>query len=265
MEIVQWKKAFLQITDVYGLSDETIEIPKSDIVIHSQLPRPILEGKRFTLHKRFKTMHIHLKKDEESLFSDLSRSTRYNINRARREQLKFEINNTPTEKEIDEFSEFYNSFARKKNIERCNTNKLRSLNEKGLLSLSYVTDQHNRILCSHACSPHGERVSMLYSCSIRLSVDPSQKNMVSRANRFLHWMEILHFKEKGYSIYDFCGLSLENDDPQLQSIDQFKKRFGGTEVMEYKCYEAKSLLGKMVLYYLYQKWKARPELMEVIL
>ncbi|SHF28273.1 hypothetical protein SAMN05444392_11345 [Seinonella peptonophila] len=264
MKILQWKKSFLQITDIYGLQDKSSEIPKSDIIIHSQLPKQILENKRFTLHKRFKTLQIDIKQSEKNLYSNLNRNTRYNIKRAKREQLKFEISTQPTEEEIDDFSVLYNRFAKKKGIAPCNINKLRALRKKNLLMISYVKDQNNQILCSHVSSTNDDRAYLIYSCSIRLFVDPSQKNKIGRANKYLHWMEMLYFKQSGCSIYDFSGLSLEVDNVELQKIDQFKRRFGGTEVMEYKCYEAKSLLGKMVLYYLYLKWRSRFEFIKVM-
>lgn len=201
---------------------------------------------------------------EDVLFSNISRSTRYNIKRAIREQLKFDIGSNLSEKEIEDFSELYNCFARKKKIEPCNTSKLRALNKKGLLFISRIRDHDGQVLCTHASSINGSRAYLLYSCSIRLFVDPSLRNSVGRANKYLHWMEILYFKQHGFSIYDFSGLSLEKNNTELQKIDYFKHKFGGSEVMEYKCYEAKSLLGKIVLYYLYQKWKTRSEFMKVV-
>jgi lipid II:glycine glycyltransferase (peptidoglycan interpeptide bridge formation enzyme) len=62
----------------------------------------------------------------------------------------------------------------------------------------------------------------------------------------LHWKDILEFKKKGYSIYDFGGLALK-DDPVLANIDRFKKSFGGTIVQEYEFYQPRTLLGKILL------------------
>ncbi|RAL21027.1 hypothetical protein [Thermoflavimicrobium daqui] len=263
MQLVEWQTAFLKVLDVYGWDQKSFPIPKVDLIIYSQLPEILLRNQKYTLHKRFRTLYIDLQKDEESLFADLSKTTRYQIKRAIREQFQVVIETSPSQELVYEFCNSYNLFANKKGIPASNMSKLQSLNQKGLLVISYALDPNNEKVCFHASNVRDQRACMIYSCSNRFSLDSSQRNAIGRANRYLHWMEILHFKEAGYTIYDFCGLSLDKGNQKLQKIDHFKKKFGGKEVIEYKCYEAKTWIGKLALLYLSWKWKDSPELIEV--
>lgn len=126
-----------------------------------------------------------------------------------------------------------------------------------------MSNSDNQILCAHVYSLDSNRACGLYSYSGRFAADPSQGEVIGRANKYLHWQGMLFFKEQGFRIYDFGGLSLEKDNREQQNINKFKKRFGGSEVMEYKCIEAQTWLGKLALFYLSWKWKNSPELMNV--
>jgi lipid II:glycine glycyltransferase (peptidoglycan interpeptide bridge formation enzyme) len=58
--------------------------------------------------------------------------------------------------------------------------------------------------------------------------------MTGRANRLLHWEDILYFKNQGYEIYDLGGITLDESNKEGQAIAKFKRCFGGTLIKEYK-------------------------------
>ena len=77
------------------------------------------------------------------------------------------------------------------------------------------------------------RVRMLHSAShFRASEDSNHRNAVGRANRFLHYATMLHFKQLGFNQYDFGGYAKGGSDPALQAIARFKDGFGGELVRE---------------------------------
>ena len=73
------------------------------------------------------------------------------------------------------------------------------------------------------------------------------RNLIGRANRLLHWNEIIFFKNASCKVYDFGGLS-NSADTKLVHIDEFKKGFGGKIVVEYNQKIGISILGKLVLF-----------------
>ncbi|MCF6138727.1 hypothetical protein [Pseudalkalibacillus berkeleyi] len=261
MNPVNWSKGFMRITDIYGRENEIDHQQKTDVIIYSQLPEVIKKGVSKTLHKRFKTLHIDLTKSTEQLRSEMNRSTRYQVNRAVRDNVKVEIIEIPSDIDIQSFGVFFNEFAKEKKIGSCNISKLISLRDKNQLVITRVTDENGRLLSSHGYSTDGVKACMIYSCSARLLDDSIDKSIIGRANRHLHWQDMMYFKDQGYQIYDFCGLTQEDNDEE-KNIDYFKKGFGGEEVIEYKCYEAKSLLGTLVLYALSKRWKARSDFIQ---
>ncbi|BCB05660.1 hypothetical protein [Bacillus sp. KH172YL63] len=261
MKPIYWRKWMLDITDLYG-SDRDIPRKKTDITIVSQLPKDKIQGKYHML-KRFKTLHIDLEQTEDELFKAMNRTTRYQINRAFKESHTVTILDTPSVKDIEEFVQFFIPFAKEKDIPPCSHSKLLSLRKEGMLVLTKVVDKDGRKLASHAYSLTEGKASMIHSCSGRFEFGHNaERNRIGRANRLLHWNDMLYFKGKHFKTYDFVGLSFDDRDKAMKNITEFKKGFGGREVMEYKYYKADSLAGKAVLFVLSKKWEKNPDFVE---
>ncbi|NMH68927.1 hypothetical protein HF072_09015 [Bacillus sp. RO3] len=262
MKPIYWKKWMLNITDLYGHTWMDGQRKKTDITIVSQLPE-VTEGEKYHMLKKFKTLHIDLRKSKKELFSDMNRTTRYQINRAAKESLEVTITDHPSNNEIEDFVEFFDPFAKEKGIASCSHSKLLSLRNEGMLVIAKVLDKEGEKLASHAYSLTGGKACMIHSCSARFKFGNNQdRNRIGRANRYLHWNDWLYFKEKGFMTYDFVGLTWGERDPGMQSISNFKRGFGGKEVIEYKYYKAHSLAGKAVLFYLSKKWENNPDFVE---
>ncbi|MFI8687961.1 hypothetical protein [Rossellomorea sp. NPDC077527] len=263
MKPIYWKKWMLDITDLYGTNEIEGHCKKTDITIVSQLPKYTNE-ENYHLLKKFKTLHIDLEQSEEELLKGMNRSTKYQINKASKEALEVIITERPSSQDIQEFVQFFIPFAKEKGIPPCSHSKLHSLRTEGMLVITKVMDENGRKLASHAYSLTKGKASMIHSCSGRFDFGNNQeRNRIGRANRFLHWNDILFFKKKGYEIYDFVGLSFEEDeDEAMKNITHFKKGFGGREVIEYKYYKASSLAGKAVLFILSKRWRNRPDFLE---
>ena len=183
--------------------------------------------------KEFSTIHISLEKEVDDIFADIRKNTRYEIRRAEnRDDLDIGINLFPDRKNIDRFSEYYDVFSNSKDLARCNVEKMVSLNDVGGLSLSSVR-KGDSALSMHAHIVDGERARLLYSAShLRCPDNNEDRSLVGRANRFLHWKEMILFKHKGFRIYDFGGISSGGDADGRKGIDEFKKGFGGKVLVE---------------------------------
>jgi len=210
----------------------------------SVIPRNGLKAK--------KIIQIDLTRNENDLFKQIGKSNRYKINRAmNKDALYYSFNQRPAEDDIHEFRDFYNEFARNKNTAQCGRFHLQTLkliNDQNGLVIAKVSDDNRQPLCYHVYAADGDRAMMLYSAShYRMSTETSQKNLIGRANRYLHWRNMIEFKKEGYKIYDFGEIT--ND----ENVNYFKRSFGGKEVTEYSGYHALTRLGKLVL--LYKKMK----------
>lgn len=268
MLTVHYKLSFFRVTEIFGGFSEDIDLSKTDVLICSQLfnlpvinqSLPAGSRREISFHKKFNTLFIDLRKDVNELFSELHKNTRAKITKAQKDKLNFIHFSPPTDEQIQELSLFYDEFAKAKGIRRSNKNKMRALRDRNALVISLVSDHDNRPLCYHAYAADGTRATLLYSASRRFSKDSAERNLVGRANRYLHWQDIVYFKDKGYLTYDFCGFDKDSKDPQVANISQFKKGFGGKEWVEYKFYRARSFFGKLVLLFALWKWKRNPSL-----
>src|SRR5690625_1170573 len=133
--IIQWKKYIFTINDIYGSSKEAKDIPKADVHCYFQQPYYIHEKKKFTLHKKVKTLCIDLDKSIEQLRKEMNRTTRYQINKAGRDNLTIRLIDKPTNEDILEFVEFFNPFAHEKGIEACRVDKVRALQKNDKLMI----------------------------------------------------------------------------------------------------------------------------------
>ena len=88
---------------------------------------------------------------------------------------------------------------------------------------------------------------MLYSASVLAqSADSSARNLIGRANRYLHWHDIRLFRDRGYDLYDFGGLDVTGRSEKTAGIAQFKRGFGGEVRPVYSSTSARSMLGAAV-------------------
>ncbi|MFD1360702.1 peptidoglycan bridge formation glycyltransferase FemA/FemB family protein [Lentibacillus salinarum] len=261
---VQWKKYFFTIREIYesGSEDEDEELSKADMYYYYQQPKLIGLDKWCAIHKKFLTLCVDLNKTEEQLRKALNRTTRYQINRGSRDELSINTIREPSLEDINEFKTFYNAFSRDKGIELFREDRVRGLKLSGMLVMTYVCHKDGRKLAGHLYIANGKRATMLYSCSGRFANTDIPNIEIGRANRYLHWHDMLFFKEQNYKTYDFLGLSLNVDDRDHQNINKFKKGFGGEEVIEYQSFIPKTLRGRLLVLILKVKWRNQFELIK---
>lgn len=244
MIAVDRKKWGVTIREVFFADDPSQTERSSTINFFVQAHTP---HRRFT---PFQTSIIDLSQTQEKISAPISKNTRYKINRAEREGMVARLLETPTERESDFYAEFYNTFARQKRLPPCNKQKLRALCASSALLLSSVSDSDGALLAAHAyVKDQGSgRARLLYSAShYRDLTDSNERNKVGRANRFLHWYEILSLKKIGYSLYDLGGLPLDSSDKQKNDIARFKLEFGGSPRIEYNGFIPSNLFGEILL------------------
>jgi len=226
----------------------------ADTIDNQATPSPILffvqaATKHPTLTP-FNTLAVDLTASVEEISSPISRNTRYKINRAEREGLTPRIIQDPNETDASLYARFYDTFARSKGLPPCNEAKLRALCSSSGLILSSVSDAQGALLASHAYVKDTSlgRVRLLYSASnFRALSDSSERNKIGRANRLLHWYEILTLKQLGFRLYDLGGLPVNSQDKAKNDIARFKLEFGGKPLTEYSGLMPTSLLGRIIL------------------
>jgi hypothetical protein len=191
------------------------------------------------------TLAITLGDDEERLFEQMSKDTRSKVRRAiQKDALGVDGAPAPAAAEIDAFADFYDRFAAAQSVAPTFRPRLHALAAQGNLVLTTATGEDGEVLVQHAYAAARRRGFMLYSASVLAeSADSGVRNLIGRANRYLHWHDIRLFKELGYEVYDFGGLDVNERSPKTAGIARFKRGFGGEVRTVYSSTIARSLLG----------------------
>lgn len=146
-------------------------------------------------------------------------NTRNEIRRAERDGCITEVS-----RDIEKFIELYNSFAREKGLNDIVTReRLSTYKELLITKVSFL----GKVLAMHAnvINRHDGDAFLLFSCSVRLD-GGIDKQLIGRANRFLHFKDLEYIKSYGCSYYDWSGVCLDPNDPRYP-IGKFKLSMGG--------------------------------------
>ncbi len=195
----------------------------------------------------FHTITIDLTQTQDQISAAIDKDTRYEIRRAEKsDHLSFQFFNQPLEY-LEEFCSFYNDFASAKGLQQIGLARLAQMTNAGHFVLSRViADQ--RPLVWHAYYCVAGRARLLYSASQFRGKDSGLRSLIGRANRYLHWRDILEFKMAGYRIYDLGGWNPDGaGDVEKQRINSFKEAFGGHRVVEYNFTYPTSTKGRLAM------------------
>ena len=198
----------------------------------------------------FDTLLTDLTETEEEIKQHFSKSCKYKINRAMRENIAYTIlkNEEITDGQIKDFCVFFKKFWESKDVSFGEVEKLeaelKNYRKKNALSIAYASMGEEKAVY-HVHIMDDACARLLHSASLyRLQNDDdgNTKNLIGMANRCLHFEEIKYFKSIGLSESDWGGAGTAED---VASITEFKKSFGGTPMQYYDFEEVNGIKAKM--------------------
>jgi hypothetical protein len=260
--VIRYKRSLIKVEEVWNKGKLKL-FGNGDITINTQLLLNPSEEHELIKYKDKKFLEvcvpnyvIDLRQDEEELYKKLNKSTRRDIRKAsEKDGLTYYETDSPTDEEIEEFSSFYNSFAKSKKIALCNSERLLMIRNKNSLIMTSVKDSKNHTLCSGMLLQDKENKQLygIYGVSGRLTKTSNEERRLNgRANKYLHWMEIQSTKKRGMDWYNFGGEVFEEQD---KGVNDFKLGFGAIQKLDRRVYIANSLIGRVCVYLLFRKWK----------
>ena len=195
------------------------------------------------------TSVVDLRAAPEEIFASFSRGNRNNIKLAtKRDQTETHFRLHPSDEDLQEFFDLYDEFAASKSIPRVGRAQLSALLASGKLALSTARSPQGDILAAHAYVLSAGRARLTHSASLfRLEADSSARGRIGRANRLLHWEDLLVLHEAAVGLYDLGGWYRGTSDEALLKINSFKREFGGRIVREWSSFRAASAIGSLYL------------------
>lgn len=192
------------------------------------------------------TMVTDLAPDEEAIAASFGKDCRYKIRRAEsKDALRASFSAEP-ERQLDEFADFFDAFAKQKGHTPCDRHWLRAACDAGQLALSaaYRGEEalvrHAHVLCAGVAG-------LQYTASHFRGQDNDFRALVGRANRWLHWQDMQKLKSMGFTRYDWGGLFADESTPEREGINRFKRDFGGEAIRVHECMLAVSVKGRVYL------------------
>lgn len=212
----------------------------ADVLMFRQRSTPIVSG----LCVGFLSLVNDLSKDAVALSAACGKDNRYKIRRAEtKDDLKFRFFPSPAE-HLEQFASFYDDFAEQKALKRCYRRGLTAACEANQLVLTQASHD-DEILVWHAYMTFGNTAGLLHSASHFRGRDSNDRAMIGRANRWLHWRDLLQFKEIGLARYDWGGLFEDDTTAEHAGINRFKEEFGGSKERTYNCTLPLTIKGRL--------------------
>lgn len=206
------------------------------------------------------TMVSDLAPGEEAIAAQFGKDCRYKIRRAdTRDGLGTEFITDPQGR-LDEFRAFFDAFALQKSHTPCDYGWLVAACEARQLVLSSAS-RDGEALVWHAYVLYGNTAGLQYTGSCFRDRGNDYRALVGRANRWLHWKDMLRLKAMGIGRYDWGGLFEDETTPERAGINRFKRDFGGQPVRVYDCTAAVTLKGRIYLP-LRDAWRQRKPVRE---
>jgi len=224
-----------------------------DIVLYLHREAPIADA-RYT---PFLSLVTDLSIEEDAIMDSFGETCRYQIRRAEsKDGLRMEFIDDP-ESRLDEFRAFFDAFARQKALAPADPRWLVAACKARQLALSSAS-RNGEALVWHAHVMSGNTARLQHSGSGFRNRENDYRALVGRANRWLHWRDMLRFKEMGIQRYDWGGLFEDESVPERAGINKFKKAFGGRQERTYDCTVPVTVRGRIYLAVrdTWRRWKS---------
>jgi hypothetical protein len=242
--MITYKSRFLTRAEVWFDHEPPESARRADWILYHLRSQPVPGAQS----RSFYTLLVDLDQTQQQLRARLNEDTAYKIRRARdRDKIICECCDVRDPAVLSRFEQVYKAFAALKKLPTLNRGRLESLAAAGVLDISLAKDPQGKVLVYHANYRDSCRATQLELPSLyRALPDSAARNFCGRANRYLTWHDILRYKEQGLKFFDFGGWHLGTD-PEMLSINDFKRGFGGRVVREYQCEQILTLKGRIVL------------------
>lgn len=243
---ITYRKKMLSIAQIWFAAEEAAgaKVNADICFLHGM---PAMSTAKGSLSVEFHTLMSDLRQEEETLLSLINKNVRYEIRRSGKEGVACRAF-SPKELQQEEtavrqFAETYETMYREKGMKTAfNMVQFKAYLEQEAIWLT-AAYQDGEPLVFHSYIVGDKQVRLLHSASDFRS-SAMDAGLVARANKRLHWEDMLLFRNQGVETYDWGGISsLENPN----GIDAFKCKFGGSPVTYYNVYIGKTLPGKLAV------------------
>lgn len=248
---ISYRKKFLGINQIWYPNDVSVskllkQKRQADILFVHGATVSETKGS-FRGWQEYHTCINDMTVSEEEMLAAVNKAVRYQFRRSEKDEIticfygKEEMEQSP--ELLDTFANLYERMYQSKGSDtKLNVQAVKKYLEADAILFSAVWHAGEMIVFhSYICDATDARLLHSASCFREESADQS---LIGRANKRLHWEDILYFKNKGLLRYDWGGIS---DFENPNGIDEFKLKFGGEKTTYYNVFAGNTLLGKLAV------------------
>lgn len=240
--MILYRRRFISVAECWYSAP--VESCRADLLCCLQLALPLNDARS----SDFKTIWIDLRKPEEQLLREMSKTTRNEVRRALQERFSSESWHKDAKHRLEDFWRFFEQHSvTPKGIAEVRR-WTRAHADHGSLDLSRMSSEDGKVLVWHAYYRDGEHARLKYSVSISRNADTTVGAVIGRANRLLHWQDMQRFKIDGLIMYDLGGWYAGTADEKLLRVNKFKEGFGGECSAAFHCTRALTTKGRIYLW-----------------
>ena len=212
----------------------------SNVVFYQASALPDGEVERV---EQFITTCLDLTRSPEDLLGRVSKTTRYEIRKAKKLGVETERFGRPGPEQIARFVTGHRDFARSRGLGGVELERIERLVRAGAFTIAQAVFG-GQVVTTHGYIHDETRTRLLISYGAE---DVGDKALRGYANRLLHWEDILSFRRAGRTAYDFGGIDLD----RVAGVARFKLSFGGNTESSRNCTVRTGLYGAL------RRWRER--------
>ncbi|MBL7877466.1 MAG: hypothetical protein JNL53_17505 [Cyclobacteriaceae bacterium] len=169
--------------------------------------------------QEFQTLITLLTEDSSVLWKRISRTFQYHIRKAEKTNSVCWMDFSPNESRINDFIRTHQQFSARKKLQSFSKSRLAALLKSKNICFTGV-DVMGKPVLYHCYLVNGNTARLLSSHDDG-AIDSTLRGYL---NKYLHWKDMLGFKELTYQDYDWGGISHDPEDGRRF----FKESFGGS-------------------------------------
>jgi hypothetical protein len=217
--IITRKTPLLSRQDIWFYDNQEIELKGNNLFYHAfSVPK----DKNVVELKKVYTTSIDLTQSLDNIKGGCKRKLRGYINKGSRTDFQHKILNISDSEIQEKILAEYDIFSKQKGLESIDKIWFVACCNSSHMMATQIFFE-NKPLITHIYLKDNERTRLQFSFHHVLTVNKYNGQFQSLANRYLHWLDIIYFKEKGLNIYDFGGIPIKS----MASLREFKLSFGG--------------------------------------
>lgn len=243
--LIVYSKQSVRIAEVFSAAEAHPPVAV-DIIRFRDCSSPVAG----TVSYSHPTLQVALDRDPEQILADMRKRARRKIRAGEDAGLAYEWRaGRECAPWMTHFFEFFDRFAELRKLPAANRERIITLAAGGLLQLTRVASKEHGVMVYHAYTVTAGTAHLLHSASLfrERENDETYAAAVSNANGWLHWQDMLRFRDDGLLAYDFGSWHTGNDPDQLK-LNVFRHSFGGSVVDRYFADRGLTLKGRIAIY-----------------